>query len=124
MPPPRPCCRCCASPRPAASSNVSSALGSLTQHQDLASPVYAIKAIPAYNVSKSAVNAWTVHLAHELRDTRSKVNAIHPGAVKTDGNPDGELELPEGAKTSVALALIGADGPNGSFIHLGQALPW
>jgi NAD(P)-dependent dehydrogenase (short-subunit alcohol dehydrogenase family) len=104
--------------------NVSSALGSLALHQDPTSPAYEIKAIPAYNVSKSTVNAWTVHLAHELRDTSVKVNAIHPGAVKTDGNPNGELVVSDGAKTSVALALISADGPNGSFIHLGEVLPW
>lgn len=104
--------------------NVSSVLGSMTQHQDPASPVYEMKAIPAYNVSKSTVNAWTVHLAHALRGTPIKVNAIDPGAVKTDGNPNGALEISEGAKTSVALALIGADGPNGSFVHLGNEMPW
>ena len=38
----------------------------------------------AYNVSKAAVNAWTVQLAHELRGSRIKVNSIHPGHVKTD----------------------------------------
>jgi len=30
----------------------------------------------------------------------------------------------DGAKSSVELALIGANGPNGSFSHLGQTLPW
>lgn len=104
--------------------NVSSVLGSLTLHSDPASSIYDFK-VPAYNVSKSAVNAWTVQLAYELRDTPIKVNAIHPGYVKTDMNPGGaELEIPEGAKTSVALALIDADGPSGRFIHLGEVLPW
>ena len=104
--------------------NVSSLLGSLTLHSQPGSPIYDFK-VPAYNVSKSAVNAWTVQLAYELRDTPIKVNAIHPGYVKTDMNPGGaELEIPEGAKTSVALALIDADGPSGRFIHLGEVLPW
>ena len=103
--------------------NVSSALGSLALHADPKSPIYDYK-VPAYNVSKSAVNAWTLELAHELRDTSIKVNTIHPGSVKTDMNARGELEIPEGAKTSVELALIGPDGPNGSFSHLGQTLPW
>ena len=103
--------------------NVSSALGSITLHADPKSPIYNYK-VPAYNVSKSAVNAWTVQLAHELKDTSVKVNTIHPGSVKTDMNAQGELEITEGAKTSVALALIGTDGPNGSFSHLGQTLPW
>ena len=103
--------------------NVSSILGSITLHTDPKSPIYDYK-VPAYNVSKSAVNAWTVQLAHELRDTEIKVNTIHPGSVKTDMNAAGSIEVDEGAKSSVELALIGKTGPNGSFSHLGQALPW
>jgi NAD(P)-dependent dehydrogenase (short-subunit alcohol dehydrogenase family) len=108
--------------------NVSSALGSLTLHNDPSSFIYDFK-IPAYNVSKSAVNAWTIQLAYELRDTALKVNTIHPGYVKTDmnnsgGEQRGEIEADEGAKTSVQMALIDADGPNGSFSYLGQVLPW
>lgn len=104
--------------------NVSSILGSLTLHSDPGSPIYNFK-VPAYNTSKSAVNAWTVELAYELRDTSIKVNTIHPGYVKTDMNGgEGEIDIPQGAKTSVELALVGSDGPNGSFSHLGQTLPW
>lgn len=108
--------------------NVSSALGSLTLHADPTSFIYDFK-VPAYNVSKSAVNAWTLQLAYELRDTTVKVNTIHPGYVKTDmnnsdGEQRGEIDVPEGAKTSVQMALIDADGPNGSFTYLGQVLPW
>jgi NAD(P)-dependent dehydrogenase (short-subunit alcohol dehydrogenase family) len=81
--------------------------------------------VPAYSASKAAVNAWTVHLAYELKDTPIKVNAAHPGYVKTDMNHgEGEIDVGEGAKTSVELALLGADGPTGSFFHLGQVLPW
>jgi len=103
--------------------NVSSILGSIALHNDPKSPIYDFK-VPAYNVSKSAVNAWTVQLAHELRDTQIKVNTIHPGSVKTDMNAAGSIDVEEGAKSSVELALIGNAGPNGSFSHLGQALPW
>jgi NAD(P)-dependent dehydrogenase (short-subunit alcohol dehydrogenase family) len=104
--------------------NVSSILGSLTLHSQPDSPIYDFK-VPAYNTSKSAVNAWTVELAYELRDTPIKVNTIHPGYVKTDMNAgEGAIEIPEGAKTSVELALIGNDGPTGSYSHLGQTLPW
>ncbi len=103
--------------------NVSSGLGSLALHSDPDSPIYDIK-VPAYNVSKSAVNAWTVQLAHELRNTPIKVNAIHPGSVKTDMNAQGSIEVELGAKSSVQMALLGADGPNGSFTHLGEVLPW
>jgi NAD(P)-dependent dehydrogenase (short-subunit alcohol dehydrogenase family) len=104
--------------------NVSSVLGSNTLHSDPSSPIYDFK-VPAYNVSKSAVNAWTVQLAHELKDSRIKVNTIHPGYVQTDMNGgQGEIGVPDGARTSVKLALIDDDGPNGGYFHLDQVLPW
>jgi NAD(P)-dependent dehydrogenase (short-subunit alcohol dehydrogenase family) len=37
----------------------------------------------AYDASKTALNAFTVHLAAELRSTPIKVNAAPPGWVKT-----------------------------------------
>lgn len=103
--------------------NVSSGLGSLTLHSDPASPIYDYK-VPAYNISKTALNGWTVHLAYELRDTPIKVNAIHPGSVKTDMNSNGDLDIVTGAKSSVAMALLDASGATGSFVHLGEVLPW
>jgi len=104
--------------------NLSSVLASMTLHSDPTSGIYDFK-IPAYNVSKTAVNAWTVQLAYELRDTPIKVNAAHPGYVKTDmGGPSAPMEIVDGAKTSVALALLDARGPNGAFIHMGETLPW
>jgi NAD(P)-dependent dehydrogenase (short-subunit alcohol dehydrogenase family) len=104
--------------------NLSSILGSMTLHSDPKSAIYNFK-VPAYNVSKTAVNGWTVQLAYELRDTKIKVNAAHPGYVKTDmGGPSAPMEIVDGAKTSVALALIDAKGPNGSYLHLGEPLPW
>jgi NAD(P)-dependent dehydrogenase (short-subunit alcohol dehydrogenase family) len=105
--------------------NVSSLLGSITNHLTPGSPIYDFKAMTAYNVSKSAVNAWTAQLAYELKDSKIKVNTIHPGYVKTDmNNGDGELEVPDGAKSSVQMALLADDGPNGSFTHMGETLPW
>jgi NAD(P)-dependent dehydrogenase (short-subunit alcohol dehydrogenase family) len=103
--------------------NVSSLLGSLAANADPASPIYDFK-VPAYNVSKSAVNAWTVQLAHELRDTAIKVNAVHPGSVKTDMNAGGDLAVEDGARTSVRMALLDADGPSGGFVHFEETLPW
>lgn len=104
--------------------NLSSILGSVTLHATPGSPVYDSK-LPAYDVSKSAVNAYTVHLAWELKDTPIKVNAAHPGWVKTEmGGEGANMEIEDGAKTSVALATLGADGPNGAFLHMGEPLPW
>ena len=104
--------------------NVSSLLGSLAMHSDPASPIYDFK-VPAYNVSKSAVNAWTVQLAYELRDSKVKINTIHPGYVKTEMNGgEGEIDIPTGARTSVRLALIDDAGPNGGYFYQEQSLPW
>ena len=104
--------------------NLSSSLGSLTLHSDPKSPIYPAKVL-AYNASKTALNAFTVHLAHELRDTKIKVNSAHPGWVKTEmGTDAAPMEIPDGAKTSVQLALLSADGPTGGYFHMAEALPW
>lgn len=104
--------------------NLSSILGSLTLHSKPGSPIAGSKAL-AYNASKAAVNAFTIHLADFLKDTPIRVNSAHPGWVKTDlGGEGAQLEIADGARTSVALALAGADSPNGTYQHLGQLLPW
>lgn len=104
--------------------NLASILGSLGVHQMPDSPIAAAKEL-AYNASKTALNAFTVHLADELKDTSIKVNSAHPGWVKTDmGGAEAPMEVSEGGKTSVQLATLPADGPTGGFFHLGDALPW
>lgn len=104
--------------------NLSSIVASLSLHSDPESPIYDSKSF-AYDASKTALNAFTVHLAYELRDTNIKVNSAHPGWVKTDlGGPHATMELSEGAKTPVALATLPADGPSGGYFHQEQTLPW
>ncbi len=104
--------------------NLSSILGSLALHADPKSPIYSTKAF-AYDASKTALNAFTVHLAQELRDTKIKVNSAHPGWVKTDmGGSAAPMELSEGGKTSVMLATLPDDGPTGGYSHVGETLPW
>ena len=104
--------------------NLSSILGSLTLQGDPNSPIYHAKSF-AYDASKTALNAFTIHLAYELRDTKIKVNSAHPGWVKTDmGGDQATMELSEGGKTSAALATLPDDGPSGGYFHLGKPLPW
>ena len=104
--------------------NLSSILASLTLHSTPNSPIDPAKAF-AYNASKTALNAYTVHLAHELRDTNIKVNSAHPGWVKTElGGSSAPIELADGGKTSVLLATLASDGANGGFSHMGENLPW
>src|SRR4030095_13665793 len=47
--------------------NLSSILGSLNLHADPASPIYDSKLF-AYDTSKTALNSYTVHLAHALKN--------------------------------------------------------
>ena len=104
--------------------NMSSQLGSLTRLANPKSPVYHAKSF-AYGASKTALNAFTVHLAYDLRDTGVKVNSAHPGWVKTAmGGPAATMDLREGAKTAVALATLPEDGLSGGFFHMGKPLPW
>lgn len=104
--------------------NVSSILGSLTLHSDPASPIYSHKTF-AYDASKTALNAFTVHLAYELRDTSIKVNSAHPGWVKTEmGGEGADLDSSEGGKTSAWLATLPVNGPTGGYFHMGQPIPW
>ena len=71
------------------------------------------------------MNAFTVHLADELRNTGIKVNSAHPGWVKTDmGGENAPVEVADGALTSVRLATLPADGPTGGYFHMDDTLPW
>jgi NAD(P)-dependent dehydrogenase (short-subunit alcohol dehydrogenase family) len=104
--------------------NLSSILGSQTLHATPGSPIYEAKTF-AYDASKAALNSFTIHLAHELKDTKVKVNSAHPGWVKTEmGGEGAQLDVETGAKTSVELATLQDNGPNGGYFHLGKPLPW
>lgn len=101
--------------------NVSSILGSLTMHAKDALGMMPL----AYDASKTALNAYTVHLAHALKETKIKVNSAHPGWVKTEmGTDAAPMSVVDGAKTEVALATLAEDGGTGGFVHMGDTLPW
>lgn len=104
--------------------NLSSVLGSLTQHSDKTGRIYNSKTF-AYDTTKVALNSYTVHLAHVLKDTKIKVNSAHPGWVKTDmGTDAAPMNVVDGSKTSVWLATLPEDGPTGGFFHMQDTLPW
>lgn len=104
--------------------NVSSTVGSLALQSDPTSPVRTIQSI-AYVPSKTALNAVTVAFANELQNTRIKVNAACPGFTATDlNNFKGTRSVEEGAREPVRLALLGPDGPTGSFSNDDGMVPW
>ena len=105
--------------------NVSSGVGSLTTNSDPAFPYRSIFG-PVYPASKTALNALTVAMAIELEPEGIKVNAVSPGFTKTALNGfEGTETVEQGAAEAVRVALLGPDGPTGTFSHatLGQ-LPW
>ena len=104
--------------------HLSSILGSLTHHANPKSPIYDMKSF-AYDASKTILNALTIHLAYELKDTKIKVNSAHPGWVQTEmGGPQAPMNIVDGAKTSVRLATLPDNGPSGGFFHMNDTLPW
>lgn len=95
--------------------NVTSGLGSLTLHSDPTWKYYQVKGA-CYTASKAALNAYTIVLAYELRDTPFKVNAVDPGYTATDFNHhSGPGTVPDAAARLVKAATLGSDGPTGQF---------
>jgi NAD(P)-dependent dehydrogenase (short-subunit alcohol dehydrogenase family) len=104
--------------------NVSSGAGSLTRNSNPAFPYRSIFG-PVYPASKTALNAMTLAMAIELETTGIKVNAACPGFTKTNlNNYAGTQTVEEGAREPVRLALIGPDGPTGTFSNAAGPLPW
>lgn len=96
--------------------NLASGMGQLADMQ---------AGVPAYRISKTAVNALTRILAAELADTPIKVNSVCPGWCRTDiGGPDAPRSADEGADTIVWLATLPPDGPTGGFFRDRQPIPW
>jgi len=95
--------------------NVTSGLGSLALHSDPEWKYYGIKPA-AYVASKAALNAYTIVLAHDLRDTSFKVNAVDPGYTATDFNGhSGPGTVSDAAARVVSAAVLTSDGPTGQF---------
>jgi len=56
---------------------------------------------------------------------RRPVNAVSPGFTKTNLNGyEGTETVEEGAREEVRLALIGPDGPTGTFSRTEGVIPW
>ncbi len=104
--------------------NLSSGLGSLTQNSDPNYEFANAKSL-AYNSSKTAVNAITVLLAAELKDTSIKVNAADPGFTATDLNQhQGYRTVEQGAIAAVRLATLPDDGSSGGYFDENGVVPW
>lgn len=95
--------------------NVTSDLGSLTLRSDPNSDIYHFERA-CYGPSKTALNAYTVALAVELKDSKFKVNCVNPGYTATDFNDfKGIKPVAQGAAVIVKYALLDESGPTGKF---------
>jgi NAD(P)-dependent dehydrogenase (short-subunit alcohol dehydrogenase family) len=95
--------------------NVSTAMASLTLFADFDNANSAYR-LPVYQASKAALNMYTLNLAHELRDTPFKVNAVCPGYTKTDfTGHQGSSTVKQAGQRLVKYALLGPDGPTGKY---------
>lgn len=107
--------------------NVTSGLASLTLHSDPSWVYYSFKGA-AYGPSKTALNAYTLSLAYELRETNFKINAVDPGYTATDFNHhSGTGTVENAAALLVRFATLGADGPTGKYFsndRKGETSPW
>lgn len=104
--------------------NVSSDLGSLGYHSDPNFPFIDVK-LTAYCSSKTALNAYTVMLAYEFRDTPFRINSVNPGYTATDLNQHrGHQKVEVGAAVVVKYALLDSSGPTGKFFSDEGESPW
>src|SRR5579863_8508429 len=105
--------------------NVSSGVGSLTTNADPSHPFHASYG-PVYPASKTALNAITLAMMIELESTGIKVNLVSPGFTKTNLNGyEGTESVEDGSREVVRVALLGPDGPTGTFTRWENVtIPW
>lgn len=105
--------------------NVSSGVGSLAMNADPASAYRSIFG-PGYSASKTALNAITLAMMIELESTGIKVNLVSPGHTKTNlNNYQGTQSVEDGSREVVRVALLGPDGPTGTFTRWENVMiPW
>jgi NAD(P)-dependent dehydrogenase (short-subunit alcohol dehydrogenase family) len=79
----------------------------------------------AYAATKVALNAFTIMLANELRDTPFRVNSVTPGYTATDLNQyQGTRTVAEGAKPIVQLVAQADTKGTARFYQDGGDVPW
>ena len=104
---------------------VSSGVGSLATNAD---PSYAYHSIygPGYAASKTAMNAMALTMMIELENTDIKVNIVSPAFTATALNGfAGTESVEDGSREVVRVALLGPDGPSGTFTQWeNTAIPW
>lgn len=103
--------------------NVGSDGGSLTLNSDPSNPHRAMFGV--YSSSKTALHATSLAFATALEPEGIKVNIANPGFTATSlNNFQGTKSVEDGARHIVQMALIGSDGPTGTFSGDEGTVPW
>ncbi len=98
--------------------NVSSSLGQLNDMTDE-------DKVPAYQMSKTALNAVTRMVADAARGSNVAVNSVCPGWTRTDiGGQEAPQSTEEAAGTIVWLARQPDNGPTGGFFRDKRRIAW
>ncbi|RAK73950.1 SDR family oxidoreductase [Aspergillus fijiensis CBS 313.89] len=90
--------------------------------------------LPAYKVSKAALNALTVQYALSYEADGFVFMAVHPGWLQTDmGGSGADLTVSQGAKAVLEVIVAADEKSNGTFrniyvggseIYRGEEIPW
>ncbi len=78
---------------------------------------------PAYKISKTALNMYTVTLASRLKEKEIIVSSVHPGWVRTEmGGENADISPEEAAEGIFKIAVSRPE--TGKFWFQGEELPW
>jgi NAD(P)-dependent dehydrogenase (short-subunit alcohol dehydrogenase family) len=104
--------------------NVSSEVGSIAMRLEAGRNTNRDK-YNAYGASKTAVNAFTVMLANELREEGISVNSVTPGYTATDLNQNqGAKTVEQGALPIVKLVTESSPAITAKFFKDGGEVSW
>ncbi|PKY02379.1 putative short chain oxidoreductase [Aspergillus campestris IBT 28561] len=115
--------------------NISTTMASLDKAQ-----TYKDMPVPAYRISKAALNMLTVQYAHALADEGFACFAVSPGWLRTDlGGSRADLSAEQGADAVLDIVREANTAQNGKFLNVrvpgwenheglnqydGRELPW
>ena len=98
--------------------NVSSSLGQLNDMTDE-------DKVPAYQMSKTALNAVTRMVADVASHSNVAVNSVCPGWTRTDiGGAEAPQSTKKAAETILWLVRQSDNGPTGGFFRNKQRIAW
>lgn len=105
--------------------NISSSMGSITE-PGWGLLDYNRSPIPAYSITKLALNGLTIKMAKDFKDQHILVNAVCPGFTATYPGMEkmGARPVSESVKGVVWAATLEDDGPTGQFFRDQKTVTW